>query len=129
MLRISHEHLVGDLLDGLWEHAECLALTLPIDDTIHRALLEYHLILCQSPGLVAEYEVNLSQLFYQIGGPAQCVLFGLRIVHFRVLAYQVALAQLEHLDYYVKGDGNQMGVGDLEGQEIEEGRESSDSSD
>ena len=128
LLRIGYEHLTGNILDRLWERTECLALTLPVDDTVHRALLEYHLVLCQSTGLVAENEVDLPQLFDQIGCPAQCELFGLRIIHFGIIADQVALAQLEHLDYDVKGDGYQMRVGDLEGQEVKEGRESSDPS-
>ena len=99
---------MGYLLDRLWKHTKRLALTLPIDDTVHRALLEYHLVLSQSAGLVAEYEVDLPQFFDQIGRPAQSVLFGLRIIHFGVLPDQVALTQFEHLDYDVEGDGYQM---------------------
>ena len=84
--------------------------------------------MCQSAGLVAEYEVDLPQFFDQIGCPAQSVLFGLRIIHFGVLPDQVALTQLEHLDYDVEGDGYQMRVGNPEGQEVEEGREATNPS-
>ena len=119
---------MGYLLDRLWKHTQCLTLTLPIDYTVHRALLEYHLVLSQSPGLVADYEVDLPQLFDQIGCPTQSVLFGLRIIHFGVLPDQVTLAKLEHLDYDIEGDWYQMRVGDPEGQEVKEGSETTDTS-